>query len=439
MDHLQIMVGTAKSYPFADSWADRIYNGAVVFALGEVEDGTYSDITADERSRACAASNNAPTESPKLSFETDSTVSASEGESTATQATGLLFSTSATIATVDEEDGGNEDEQGQGDEISISSDARLEDTCPSASSEAISSSKQVVVEYKYSMITSSDESVTDMENTMHSELIDSKCNEARRANKFRRLQESIVYYGFDSNPPDEVVAGEECTGVTLASGEKCSVVQGGFTAYVPMSVDDSAVQDDLGSFADNILSENGAVVESDADSSRGDVGAAIEEEQAQDNSNAQNTQPLSTVAIIVLAAVAGCVVLALILIFIKGRNKRVKRANANEELFHEFDEDPTDLNSGWGQNNSRSVDAPLFPRVDEESTIGGIAPVILNEHDEMSLVSNDLSKSKFAILPPTTPGSDAGSRSSSKGSVKFVRAGESFTSRSHQPEDTVDL
>ena len=90
-------------------------------------------------------------------------------------------------------------------------------------------------------------------------------------------------------------------------------------------------------------------------------------------------------------------------------------------------------------NVNRNTDEPLFPRSDEESTIGGNAPVILGEHDEMSLISNDLSKSRFAFPPPTTPGSDAGSRSSSKGSVKFVRAGESFTSRSHQPEDTVDL
>ena len=124
---------------------------------------------------------------------------------------------------------------------------------------------------------------------------------------------------------------------------------------------------------------------------------------------------------------------------LRGRNRRANRANANQEMFQEFDnEDSMQLGHDMG-NVNRNTDEPLFPRSDEESTIGGNAPVILGEHDEMSLISNDLSKSRFAFPPPTTPGSDAGSRSSSKGSVKFVRAGESFTSRSHQPEDTVDL
>jgi hypothetical protein len=431
MNHLQIMVGTANAYPFGDSWADRIFNGAVIFALGDVEDGTYSETSANDRSRSCPASattSTSPTtvESPVVSTSgTQSTTSGGEPTTVAgTEST-----------STDPNDGGDEqgeDQQDDDDETLSASTSRLDDNCPSASPADASASKEVIIEYKYSMITSSGESVTEMENTMHSELIASKCS----ARESRRLQESNMYYGFNSNPPDEVVVGEECTGVTLSAVEVCNVVKGGFTAYVPESVDDSAVQSDLEPFANGVLTENGAVVESDADSARGDVGAATAEEQTQDGIDAENNASLSPVAIIVLAAVAGCVALALVLIFVKGRN-RSKRGGGNQEMFHEFNEDQTELGHDMG-NVSRSADAPLFPRLDEESTIGGNAPVILNEHDEMSLISNDLSKARFVFPPPTTPGSDAGSRSS-KGSVKFVRAGESFTSRSHQPEDTVDL
>lgn len=436
MDHLQIMVGTAKTYPFGDSWADRIYNGAVIFALGDVADGTYSTVTANDRSRSCSASTASTTSPTKLTI-------ASTGSATADEATTIsLTELTSTEPSKADEDG---DEQGEDENdetlaastpVAFSSgDARLDDTCPSASPADASSSKEVVVEYKYTIVTSSDESITEIEDIMHTELIKSKCSARRN----RQLQDSITYYGFNSSPPDEVVAGEECTDVTLAAGEECKVVRGGFTAYVSESVNDNAVQGDLAPFADSVLAENGAVVESDADSTRGEVDAAVVEDQTQDDDNSGDAPPLSTVAVIVLAAIAGCVALALVLIFIKGRN-RSKRGGASQEMFHEFDEDHTELGHDLG-NVNRSTDAPLFPHVDKESTIGGNAPVILNEHDEMSLISNDLSKAKYDIPAPMTPGSDAGSRSSkgSKGSVKFVRAGESFTSRSHQPEDTVDL
>ena len=324
MGHLQIMVGTAKTYPFADSWADRIYNGAVIFALGEVEDGTYSEISASERSRSCSGpSITSPTKSPSTSTaNTDSPV-----VQTATQTTAAASDDKATTAATDKAVTAatdSPDEEGD-DDVTLtastaasfsSSDSRLDDTCPSASQADASTSKEVVVEYTYNMITSSGKSVTELEDVMHAELVDSKCSGGSEARKIRQLQESIDYFGFNSNPPDEVVAGEECSGVTLAPGEECQVVKGGFTAYVPSSVEDSAVRGDLEPFANNVLADNGAVVASDADSPRGEVDSAVIEDQAPEDST-EETPTLSTVAIIVLAAVAGCVFLALMLIFIK--------------------------------------------------------------------------------------------------------------------------
>ena len=325
MGHLQIMVGTANAYPFGDSWADRIYNGAVIFALGEVEDGTYSEISASDRSRSCSGSSlSSPTGSPSVSsVDTDSpvvqtatqtTVAVPDGKTTTPQTD--LAATSATDLP-DEEGGKGETQTASTSAAFSSSDARLDNTCPSASPADALASKEVVVEYMYNLITSSGKSVTELEDSMHAELFDSKCSGDTEARKVRQLQESIDYFGFNSNPADEVVAGEECVGVTLAPGEECQVVKGGFTAYVPKDVEDSAVQGDLEPFANTVLTDNGVVVASDADSSRGEVDSAVTEDQAPEESTDGESPKLSTVAIVVLAAVAGCVLLAFMLVFIK--------------------------------------------------------------------------------------------------------------------------
>ena len=62
LGHLELMVGSAVAYPFEDVWPDRIFNGAIVYALGEVEDGRYNKMTADARNRTCPS----PTEGPTL-------------------------------------------------------------------------------------------------------------------------------------------------------------------------------------------------------------------------------------------------------------------------------------------------------------------------------------------------------------------------------------
>jgi hypothetical protein len=450
MGHLQILVGTAISYPFLDSWKDRIYNGAVVFALGEMEDGKYSNVTANARSKACPRPSSSPTGSPP------SVVVASESESPVAQVASTKapvaqdFSAQSPVSMAGEAitETNDDNVSTTSTQADLSDSSRLDDTCASAGDK--SNSKEVVIQYRYAMVTNSsndfETSITGVENLMHTELMESKCS-GGSATQARAMLESIQYYGFNSNPADEIVDGDECAGTPLATYEKCKVVQGGFTAHVADTADESSVKDDLGQFANEILSDaenhdalgvNRVVVESDATSSAM-IDSATAEEQAPRDGNAGNSNggSLSITGIIILAALAGCVALALILLFIKGRNKRTKRANANEELFHEFHEEP-ETGDEYKYTSTKAASSSLFPRGDEESTYRNAA-VILNEQDEVSLVSNDMSKARFAVPHvPASPGSDA-SRSS-KGSVKFVRAGESFTSsRSHQPEDTVDL
>ena len=104
----------------------------------------------------------------------------------------------------------------------------------------------------------------ELEDSMHAELVQSRCGSTSNDYKlFRHLQSSIVYYGFNSNPRDKILPEEECTSVSLVDVEKCIVVQGGFTVYVSGNVDENDVINDLLPFADDVLTENGAVVESD--------------------------------------------------------------------------------------------------------------------------------------------------------------------------------
>eukprot|EP00804_Cyclotella_cryptica_P008371 CCRYP_020534-RA/>CCRYP_020534-RA protein AED:0.11 eAED:0.12 QI:0/0/0/1/1/1/3/0/813 len=418
MGHLQIMVGTAKSYPFLDSWPNRIYNGAVIYALGEVEDGKYSNVTASDRSRSCLVPDGAPTGSPSVSFEETSSP-VTQGVPTQSPAVQVVSTQSpvsmggeTVTATINPTVGSAGDLVDVVEGSSSSSPPRLGDICPAFEFVDTSERKEAVVEYKYALITNMTDNSAEslIENLMHTKLMQSKCSEMSNQ-KVRLMQESITYYGFNSNPSDEVVAGEECTDVTLAPYEECKIVQGGFMAYVPNTADELKVQNDLGLFANDVLLDaknhdalgvNSVVVESDGDSARGGIDSATSEEQSQDGNDVDggNGGPLSTTAIIIIAAVAGCVALALLLMFISSRHKKTKRAKANEELFHEFREEQTDLGpDSYSQNiANKSSNTSLFNRDDEESTLFRNAPVILNEHDEVSLVSNDLSKSRFAQM-----------------------------------------
>ena len=64
--HLELMVGSAVAYPFEEVWANRIFNGAVIYALGDVEDGKYSDVMEGDRLRACPAPPTGPVAYPPV-------------------------------------------------------------------------------------------------------------------------------------------------------------------------------------------------------------------------------------------------------------------------------------------------------------------------------------------------------------------------------------
>eukprot|EP00970_Alexandrium_tamarense_P008684 scaffold1657_cov182-Alexandrium_tamarense.AAC.27 len=440
--HLDLLVGSAKAYPFMDTWADRIFNGAVIYYLGtEDEAGKYSAITADQRMRSCPGG---PTTSPIAAPDvTDPITNATDAVPTPSPIVTGETSNSTTM--------GNETGVTEGTESATEDAPRLADTCPAADTSV--AKKEIAVDYKYAMITNSStdssRAMLGLENVVHTELMSNKCSgditDAKR--KLRRLQESITYLGFNSNPADKISA-ESCSDDFYAADEFCVIVQGGVSVLVPESADDSSVQSDIASFVEGVVSDTqhhdaigvkkAALLTSDSSTDGGLDFSGAEEEK-----DINGGDGLSTTAIAIIAVVAAAVMMTLVLLFVARRHKKTKRADGSE-VFHEFpDEEPVaELGPEYGMernNDGRSVaESTLFPPDDEESTVRPAPAMILNDHDEVSLISND--RSKFAPSAPESPGSNASKGSNnSRGSVEFVKAGQSFTSRSHQPEDTVDL
>lgn len=62
--HIELLVGSAVAYPFQEAWRDRIFNGAVVYALGDVGDNRYNKTASASRKRACPRTTESPTKSP---------------------------------------------------------------------------------------------------------------------------------------------------------------------------------------------------------------------------------------------------------------------------------------------------------------------------------------------------------------------------------------
>jgi hypothetical protein len=156
---------------------------------------------------------------------------------------------------------------------------------------------------------------------------------------------------------------------------------------------------------------------------------------------------MSTTQIIIIAAVCGGILVVVILGMVLMRRKRKKRAD-ERALFNEFpDEEGYGVNLALGKSDD-PLDAPTQTHswVSSEGVEAAQFPwqqsaLILNEQDEISIISTD--KSKFSpsrMLSPNS-GSSVSSRSSSgKKNVEFIKAGRSFASnRSNQPDDTVDL
>lgn len=313
-------------------------------------------------------------------------------------------------------------------------------------------------------------------------------------------QDAIDYKGFRSNPTDIISSAECGAEVTVPEGSSCYLVSGGVTAVVP-SDSSASIEDvtkDVDTFANKVLSnptnyEGFGVTEvgyvtSDSSSEATDGTTTEDGSTTDDGSTGQdlsvaagttdgNQDPiagdpkksgLSTTGIIIIACVCGVLAIAILAVAARQLRKkrgRTKRADS-QELFQEFPDEEERYGiqsstygisassssgyhesiaplSNWGRKSNTSSPPP--PPPGRPSSAASPA-VILNEADDISLFSSDKSKSRFAPSSrmPDSPGSK-GSRgskgsNSSKKSVEFVRAGQSFsTTRSNQPEDTVDL
>ena len=329
--------------------------------------------------------------------------------------------------------------------------------------------------YKYSIITSdgsADGVVSSLEEELHDVYMIDKCDGGDASERMLRSVEeadTVSFIGFNSAPKD-VVTDESCPDtIIVAEGNVCSVIQGGVTAVVPEDANEAEVKQSMSTLLQQVLSNDaiatdvGAVgiayIPSDEEGGVGDQASATDgedstggddvavEAKGPSNTETEGNSALSTTQIIIIAAVCGGILLVLLLGMVLVRRKRSKRAD-EKALFNEF---PSEEGYGDIQNLAfRKSDDPLddVPRpfqsrgysegIEVQPTWKNSA-LILNEQDEISIISNDRSKYAPGALFPPSSGNSVTSRSSSK-NVEFVRAGRSFASnRSHQPDDTVDL
>jgi len=557
LSHMVLYVGSAVAYPFAKSEPSSIFNGAVVYAVGDVGDGKYNPEPAAGRRRTCSAAEGgldvvdaepAPGEpSPPAaapasessdattvesdesevesdesteSAETVSTVadlggdvddgeeetdqvsgSDSEGDSPAESASGAETATPPIDDGSDGSGDGVTDEEQTNATPAPSSGAttvpeedsppnpppRPEGLCPSTTAEAFDGSTNVVVGYRYAILTGDGEdvgaAVSEIENVIQRSLLRDKC-QAEGVTMMRRarmLQDgaaaaNVEYLAFSPNPADEV-SGDGCGGeeslppVPEGNGQVCSLIEGRLTASIPPGADEEAARDDVEASVEAVLSDPGSfaglpvesvsILASDAtsDPSGGNglvFGEATEGEQGttelgsgDGKSGDGKNGGLSTTLIAVIAAAGGVVLLSIVaLAVVLVRRRGRKRRDAEAGLFQEFPDEeftpPSDYSdnfaprawsglpfSGGGSSMKSSGSRPPPPSTPPPG-------IILNELDEISLASNR--RSKFAPSQIAAPGSTAsGGSGGSHRSVEFIRAGQSFSSRSHQPEDTVDL
>lgn len=514
--HMEIMVGSAISYPFEEVWKDRIYNGAVIYALGDVADGKFGELNAEDRGRSCprpvvdvvetVGPSKGPTSAPVAvaggdgDVDVDATpeedvvdgtpadedTSTDEDEGSSSNVVNATITSSPTKNPTSSPTFGMTSTQ---DDPEVDMTARLSGNCPTAVVTVDSSTKNVMVPYEYSVITESGSDtnviVQEMENVLHRSLMSDKCASERR----RRLEDTIAYQGFNSNPSDQVSNTKGCDdAVTLEDGQECHLVSGGVTAVVASDADDEAVMMDVGSFVESVLedpasyeglgvsqvavtdgsddgsttedniNEDGAAEDGTAEDGLTEDGANQDltiggakggnQDPINDDSSTSAPSGLSTTGIIIIAALAGTLALALAaFVAMRVRYKRRLSRSDSEVLFNEFPDEEQRAYGGYDQSfaplgtKTTKLTSPPPPpsppprtRSSSRSSAGPV--VILNEVDDISLFSNDK-----ALGTTGSVGSwgSKGSRGSKK-SVEFVRAGQSFSSRqSNQPEDTVDL
>ena len=496
-DDIQIHVGSVNAFDFGGYQSDRIWNGAIIYSLGVQADGKYSDLTADARPRSCPvpgaedtvtdADTGADTNTDAgAGTDADDGATADVDVDTTTDvdvdvdvdtATPVTDSTpDAADAPADSPDTtADTDTDTNSPDATVDipgSDESLSGYCDAAGANSAGVSKEVELEYKYTIITddgtSANDVVSRMEEEIHDVMMIDKCDSGDTAKrKLRRLQEAatVTFIGFKSAPKDDVT-GESCPDTTtVPEGTVCSVVQGGVTAVVPDDANDTEVRQSMSTVLQQVLSNDaiatdvGAVgvayipsgeqgvtedqtpATEEVVSTGGD--AAVAAAQGSTNTQSEGDSALSTTQIIIISAVCGGVLLVVLLGMVLVRRKRSKRADENA-LFSEFPPE------GYGDMQNlafRKSDDPLddFPRQTHSwASAEGIektwqdSVVILNEQDDISIETND--KSRFARSALFSGNSIKPPMSKSKKNVEFVRAGRSFASnRSNQPDDTVDL
>jgi len=356
-----------------------------------------------------------------------------------------------------------------------STTARLSDSCPStAADDAAGTTKNVEVDYEYTMIVDAEADagtiVTEMENALHRSLMADMCSDGRRTNsKARTLQATVAYQGFDSNPDDTTSGcGED---VNVVEGQACFLVQGGVTAVVDENARRLVVKRQVGSFAEGVLSDpatyeglgiqqvafddNTSTTDGGGDdqdeSDGGDQNNNVEvlggankggeEDTAPDDDNAG--KGLSKTGKIIIGVIGGTltvVFLALVAMHLRRKGNNTRRRSNSQELFQEFPDEEEHVygnspgsrskSSGYDQSD---VSAPFYtdessappppstppPRVSsltsKYSNRSSSPALILNELDVVSLVSDDKSKSRFAasaIAAERTSSGSVGSRGS---------------------------
>ena len=290
---------------------------------------------------------------------------------------------------------------------------------------------------------------------------------------------TVDYLAFSPNPADEV-SGDGCGGeeslppVPEDNGLVCSLIEGQLTASISTGTDEAVARDDVEASVEAVLSDSASfaglpvesvsILASDAasDQSGGNglmIGEATEGERGipesgsgdgnsgDGNSGDDDSGWLSTTMIAIIAAAGGVVLLSIVaLTVVLVRRRGRKRREAEAGLFQEFPDEeftpPPDYSDNFAPRAWSGL--PLSGGGESKKSGGSTHPppsppppgIILNELDELSLATNR--RSKFAPSQiAAKPGSD-GSGGSHR-SVEFIRAGQSFSSRSHQPEDTVDL
>jgi hypothetical protein len=413
--HVNILIGSALSYPFADTWADRIYNGALVYALGDIGDSKYNEMSSESRSRRCIApeelnvgSSSSPSKIPtsapiksdtEVGGDAETKASATptsapvksetliggDAETEAAAATPTDIETEETATTSNEEDTTDVDDAtgvtSNQDYQAAGYTGRLADLCPESDTGLVT--MNIVVPYEYTFIsdrgTVAGAIITEVEDELHSSLIADKCPAI--VEKMRLLQEVVKYKGFNSNPADQLSqegCGQE---VPLDEGKECHIVSGGVTAVIGTDDDIAAVMIDMESYVKSFFS-NPAFAESlgvqsilyqapKYDNTTFDEDLAIEDDLAIDavngeiqdaaavGSNAKQSKLLSNTGIITLSVLACALVTALVALYAKRVRKErgVNRARANSlELFHEFpDEEDRITFSKYGVHASSSA------------------------------------------------------------------------------------